>query len=106
MRITIPHTKSTDEVKGSIDKGFDDIFKGLPVGPVQLEDEVRTWAENTLNFAFNAKTPFLTVPVKGWILVEAALVTIEVELPAFLKNFIPEEKISNAVEAGVKGLLA
>lgn len=105
MRIVIPHTKNADDVKGVIDKGFDDIFKGLPVGPVELTDEVRTWVENTLNFSFNAKTPFLTVPVKGWILVEPAQVTIEVELPAFLKNFIPEEKISTAVESGVKGLL-
>ena len=106
MRISIPHNKDAGEVKGIIDRGFDDIFKGLPVGPVELTDEVRTWNDSTLTFAFNAKSAFLTVPVKGWIQVEPATVTIEVELPVFLKNFIPEEKIGNAVETGVKGLLA
>jgi Putative polyhydroxyalkanoic acid system protein (PHA_gran_rgn) len=106
MRITVSHNKTPEEIRARIDRGFDDIFKGLPVGPIQLTDEERVWVGNTLNFAFNAQAAFLTVPVKGWILVEPQLVTIEVELPAFLKNFLPEEKVAAAVESGVKGLLA
>ena len=106
MRISIPHDKNPEEVKSRIDRGFDDIFKGLPVGPIEITDEQRTWAESTLTFFFNARSAFLTVPVKGSILVEPALVTIDVELPAFLKNFIPEEKVAASVESGVKGLLA
>jgi hypothetical protein len=105
MRITVSHTKNPEELKAIIDRGFDDIFRGLPVGPIELTDEVRVWEGNTLNFSFNAKAAFLTVPVKGWILLEPQLVTIEVELPAFLKNFLPEEKVATAVESGVKGLL-
>lgn len=105
MRVTVSHTKNPDEIKANIDRSFDDIFKGLPVGPVQLTDEQRVWVGNTLNFSFNAKAAFLAVPVKGWIAVEPKLITIEVELPAFLKNFLPEEKVKSAVESGVKGLL-
>jgi hypothetical protein len=105
MRITVSHSKNPEELKRSIDQGFDDIFKGLPVGPIQITDEQRTWAGNILTFAFNARTAMLTVPVRGWIQVDPQLVTVEVELPAFLEKFIPEDKVKNSVENGVKGLL-
>ncbi len=105
MRITVSHNKPIDQIRANIDRGFDDIFKGLPVGPVQITDEQRTWVGNTMNFAFNARAAFLTVPVKGWIQVEQQQVTIEVQLPSFLDKMIPEEKVKTAVEAGVKGLL-
>ncbi len=105
MRITVSHNKPPAEIRSNIDRGFDDIFKGLPVGPVQITDEQRTWAGNTMNFSFNAKAAFLTVPVKGWITVEEKQVTIELDLPSFLKNFLPEEKVKTAVESSVRGLL-
>jgi hypothetical protein len=105
MRITVAHNKTVEQIRSNIDRGFDDIFKGLPVGPVQIADEQRTWVGNTMNFSFNARAAFLTVPVKGWIAVEPQQVTIEVDLPAFLGKLIPEEKVKTAVESGVKGLL-
>jgi hypothetical protein len=105
MRITVSHNKNPEEIKANINRGFDDIFKGLPVGPVQITDEQRTWVGDTLNFSFNARAAILTVPVKGWILVEQQQVTIEVELPAFLEKLIPAEKMKSAVESGVRGLL-
>ena len=105
MRITVSHNKDPEEIKRNIDQGFDDIFKGLPIGPIQFDDERRTWVGNTLNFSFNARAAILSIPIKGWILVERQLVTIEVELPAFLEKFIPGEKLKTALEGGVKGLL-
>lgn len=105
MRVTVSHNKSADEVKRLVNRGFDDIFKGMPVGPVQLSNEQRTWVGDTLNFSFDAQAAFITVPVKGWIRVEQQQVTIEVELPTFFQNMIPEEKVKTSLEAGVKGLL-
>ncbi len=105
MRITVTHNKNPEEIKQNIDKGFDDIFRGLPIGPVQFTDEQRTWAGNMLTFSFNARAAILTIPIKGWILLEQTLVTIEVDLPVFLEKFIPEQKLKTAVESGVKGLL-
>jgi len=105
MRITVSHNKNPEEIKRNIDQGFDDIFKGLPLGPIQFADEQRTWVGNTLNFSFNARAAILNIPIKGWILVEQLLVTIDVELPAFLQKFLPEDKLKPAVETGIKGLL-
>ncbi len=105
MRITVSHNKTPAEIKANIDRSFDDIFKGLPMGPVQISEEHRTWVGDTMNFSFHAKAAFIAVPVKGWIAVEPAQVTIEVELPSFLKNFLPEEKVKTAVESRIRGLL-
>src|SRR5438309_7989459 len=98
MRVTVSHNKSVDEVKKSIDRGFDDIFKGLPVAAVQFVDEKRAWNGNNLDFSFNARAGFLNVPIKGFVLVEEKVVTIDIDLPSFLNQFIPEQKVKAAVE--------
>lgn len=105
MRVTVSHNKSPEDIKRQVDRSFDDIFKGMPIGPVQITDEQRTWAGSTLNFTFNARAAFMVIPIKGFILVEQKQVTIEVDLPSFLNQFIPEEKMKTAVEGRVKGLL-
>lgn len=105
MRITVSHNKNAGEVRRSIDKSFDDIFGGLPIGPVQITDEQRTWNGSTMNFNFNARAAFMVVPIKGLVTVEDHLVTLEVDLPAFLNKLIPEETMKTAVEGKVRGLL-
>jgi len=105
MRVTITHTKNPDDVKKKIEAGLDDVFKGLPVGPVKIEDEKRAWTGHKMDFSFTAKAAFMSVPVKGMVLIEPKLLTVDVELPAYLKGLIPEDKVVKSVEAGVKGLL-
>lgn len=105
MRITVSHTKSVEEVRQKVDRGFDQMFQGLPIGAVQLTYQQRAWDGNKLTFSFTAKAGFMNVPVNGWLVVEEKLVTIEVELPSFVSNFIPEAKVQAAVEGQVKGLL-
>ncbi len=106
MKITVSHNKTPDEIRQRVDRGFEQLFQGLPIGPVQVIDQQRTWAGSTLNFSFGAKTPFATVPIKGFVLVEEKQITIDVDLPSFVSNFIPEAKIGAAVEGQVRGLLA
>jgi hypothetical protein len=105
MRITLSHTKRPDEIKRNIDQGFDEIFKGLPIGAVQIVDEQRTWVGSTLTFSFSARAAFMVIPVKGWILVEEKQVTIEVDLPSFFNQLIPEHKTRTSLEGKVRGLL-
>ncbi len=59
-----------------------------------------------MTYSFTAVAGFITVPVTGTVLVEEQLVTIDVNLPSFVSNFIPEAKVKEAVETQVKGLLA
>lgn len=105
MRITVSHNKNPEEIKRNVDRSFDDVFKGLPLGPIQITDEQRTWNGQTMTFSFNAKAAFMAIPIKGWVLVEQKQLTIDVDLPAFLQNMIPEEKMKAAVEGRVRGLL-
>jgi hypothetical protein len=105
MRVTVSHNKNPLEIKRNIDRGIQDVFKGLPVGPVQFTEQQHMWAGDTLNFSFNAVAGFMVVPIKGWVLVEERQVTIDVDLPPFLTNLIPQQRIQNAIEGQVKGLL-
>jgi hypothetical protein len=105
MRVTVSHKKTVDQMKQTVDRGFDEIFKGLPIGAIQILNEQRAWNASTMNFSFTAQAGFLSVPLKGSVLVEAETVTIDVDLPPFLNQFIAEEKLKTSIEGRVKGLL-
>lgn len=105
MRVTVSHNKPVNEVMRSLDRGLDQIFSGLPLGAVQFTDQQRSWDGTTLNFSFTARAGFLNVPLKGWALVEEKQVTIDIDLPPFLEQLIPQEKVRKSVEGQVKGLL-
>jgi hypothetical protein len=105
MRVTVSHNQPKPEVIQRIDRGLDDIFKGATGGVVQITDEQRTWVGDQLNFSFNARAAFMTIPVKGLVIVEDNLVTIDVDLPSFVNNLFPEQKMANGIETRVRGLL-
>jgi hypothetical protein len=105
MRVIVPHQKQPAEIIQNIDRRFDEIFRGLPVGPVQIVDMQRSWAGRTMTFAFNASAGFMSIPIKGFVEVGDREVTVDVDLPAFLSQFLPEDKLKPALEKGVKGLL-
>ena len=105
MRVTVSHKKTVPEVRKALDESVDQLFRGLPIGAVELTDQQRAWSGDTLNFSFTARAGFLNVPIKGWALVESQQVTIDIDLPSFLNQFIPEAKMKTAIEGQVKGLL-
>ena len=105
MRVTVSHNQPKQEVIERIDRGLDDIFKGATGGMVQITDEQRSWVGDQLNFSFNARAAFMTIPIKGLVLVENHLVTIDVDLPSFVNNFLPEQKMATGIENRVRGLL-
>ena len=105
MRVTVSHNQPKQEVIQRIDRGLDDIFKGAAGGMVQITDEQRTWVDNQLNFSFNARAAFVTIPVKGLVIVDDHLVTIDVDLPSFVNNLLPEQKMAAGIETKVRGLL-
>jgi hypothetical protein len=55
-------------------------------------------------YSFAARSGFLNVPVKGLVEVEDRQVVLDIDLPAFLERFIPEQKVRAAVEDRMKGL--
>ena len=105
MRVTISHNKSVEDVKQNMERGFDRIFGGLPIGNVEITDVQRTWTGDQVAFSMTARAGFINVPLKGRMSVEATQVVVELDLPPFVNSFIPEPKIAAAVEQQVRGLI-
>lgn len=106
MRITVSHNKTRQEVMKIVDESTDQMFRGLPGSPIQVLEQQKSWSGDTMNFSLTGKMGMFTAPLRGTVTVTDKDVTIECELPAILKNFIPEQKIQAGIESRVKGLLA
>jgi hypothetical protein len=103
MRITVSHNKSKDQIIQTVDRSFDDLFKGSPLVPIQVTNEKRQWQGSTLVFSFNAKMGLLSAPIKGTVEVTDRDVTIDADLGLLEK--LLGGGMSRAVEGRVKGLL-
>jgi Putative polyhydroxyalkanoic acid system protein (PHA_gran_rgn) len=104
VRVTVSHTKSKEEVMRSIDRSFDDLFRGIGMVPVQFVSENRTWQGSTLSFSVSAKMGILSTPIKGTIEVTDRDLTIDVDL-GLLERLIPQAKAREAISSRVRGLL-
>lgn len=104
MRITISHTRSKEEVMRSIDRSFDDLFRGIGIIPLQFVEERRVWQGSTLNFSAAAKMGLLSTPIKGTIEVTDKDVTIDVDL-GLLERLLPATKVRQSISSRVRGLL-
>jgi hypothetical protein len=103
MRITVSHNKSKDQIIQTVDRSFDDLFKGSPLIPIQVANEKRQWQDSTLVFSFNAKIGLLSAPIKGTVEVTDRDLTIDADLGLLEK--LLGGGMSRAVEGRVKGLL-
>jgi hypothetical protein len=105
MRITVSHNKSKDAVIRSVDRSFDDLFRGVSTVPIQFVEERRSWQGSTLNFLVSAKMGFVSTPIKGTIEVTDTDVTIDADL-GLLERLIPATKAKAAITNRIRGLLA
>jgi Putative polyhydroxyalkanoic acid system protein (PHA_gran_rgn) len=104
MRITVSHNKPKQEVMQAVDRSFDDLFRGIGVFPLKIVNEKRAWNGSTLNFSFDAKTGFLSTPIKGIVEVTDKDITVDADL-GLLEKLFPAKQTSAAVEGRVRGLL-
>ncbi len=105
MRVSISHNKTKEQAMRVVDKSFMDFFGGMPGGALQISDQKKAWDGSTLTFSFTAKMAFFKVPISGTTEVTDHDVIVNVDLPAFLTNMIPEAKLRAGIESNVKGLL-
>ena len=105
MRITVSHTKSKTEVMRSVDRSFDDLFRGMGVIPIQFVGERRSWQGSTLTFSLSAKMGFVSTPMKGTIEVTDRDITIDADL-GLLERLIPATKARDSIASRVRGLLS
>jgi hypothetical protein len=104
MRVTISHNRPKEEVIRTVERSFDDLFKGVGVLPVQLVQEHRSWQGSTLTFAMTAKMGFMSTPIKGTVDVTDRDLTIDVDL-GILERMIPAKKAQEMTTDRVRGLL-
>src|SRR3954452_110455 len=104
MRITVSHTKPKEEVMRSVDRSFDDLFRGIGSMPIQFVEERRNWQGSTLNFSISAKMGFINTPIKGTIEVTDTDLTIDADLGLF-ERLIPATKARDSITSRIRGLL-
>ncbi|HYP14581.1 MAG TPA: polyhydroxyalkanoic acid system family protein [Bryobacteraceae bacterium] len=105
MRVTVSHNKTRQEVKKIVDDSADQMFRGMPGSPVQIQDQQKNWNGDVMDFSLTGKMGIFSAPLKGTVSVTDKDVTVDCELPGILKSFMPEEKVKASIESQVRGLL-
>lgn len=104
MRVTVSHNGRKEEIVRSLDRSFDDLFKGLGPIPLQILNESRKWTGSRMDFSFDAKMGMLSAPIKGFVDVRDKDVTVDADL-GWLERLFPAKQTQAALEGRVKGLL-
>jgi len=104
MRVTVSHNRRKEEIVQSVDRSFDDVFKGFGTFSIQIVNETRKWTGNRMDFSFNAKVGLMSTPIKGFVDVTDKDVTIDADL-GWLERLFPAKQTQAAFAARVKGLL-
>lgn len=104
MRVTVSHNCRKDEIMRSVDRSFDDLFKGFSAVPLQISNEQRRWTGSRMDFSFNAKLGIVSSPIKGFIDITDKDVTVDADL-GWLERLFPAKQAQAALAGRIKGLL-
>ena len=88
----------------SLDRSFEDLFKGFGNVPMKIVNESRRWTGSRMDFSFNAKVGIVSTPIRGYVDVTDRDVTVEADL-GWLERLIAGKQTQAAFESRVKGLL-
>jgi hypothetical protein len=105
MTVIVPHRTTVEEAIGIVDRSADNLFEGVGGGQVELVDRKRDWKGTRMDFSLIARAGFISVPISGTVVVDDVNVTLHCDLPAVVKQFVGEEKVSASVERKVRGML-
>ena len=89
----------------SVDRSFNDLFKGIGTVPIQIVNESRRWTGSRMDFSFDAKVGIVRAPIKGFVDVTDRDVTVDADL-GWLERLFPAKQTQAALEGRVRGLLA
>src|SRR4051794_40532062 len=105
MRVTVSHNGRKEEILRSVDRSFDDLFKGVGSVPIQIVNESRKWTGSRMDFSFDAKVGIVSTPIKGFVDVTDKDVTVDADL-GWLERLFPAKKTQAALAGRLKGLLS
>jgi hypothetical protein len=104
MRVTVSHNGRKEEIVRSLDRSFDDLFKGLGTVPIEIVNRSRKWTGSRMDFSFDAKMGIVSTPIKGFVDVTDKDVTVDADL-GWLERLFPAKQAQAALEGRIKGLL-
>jgi len=104
MRVTVSHNRRKEEIMRSIDRSFEDLFKGFGSVPIQIVNESRKWTGSRMDFSFDAKMGIARTPIKGFVDVTDHDLTVDADL-GWLERLFPAKQTQAALEGRIKGLL-
>jgi hypothetical protein len=104
VRISVSHNKSKEEIIQTVDRSFEDLFRGTSGLPVKLVPQQRSWQGSTLSFAMNASMGFISSPIKGTVEVTDSEIILDVDL-GMLERMIPAKTARDLLSDRVRGLL-
>ena len=104
MRVIIPHDRPKQEMKASVERSLDQLFRGFNLGVIELIEQRKQWSVDTMTFSLTAKFGILRTPIAGSALVTDKEVVLDVDL-GLLGKLIPEESARTQIADRVRGLL-
>jgi hypothetical protein len=105
MRITIAHSKGQQQMMQTVDRAFDEAFRGVVPGPVTISDQQKAWDGSVMRFSLIARMGFIKNPMSGTVEVTEHNVTIDADL-GMLGNLIPAREVQSNLETRLRRLLA
>jgi hypothetical protein len=104
MRITIGHEKSVPQAIEVADRAVDQVFKGLPMGCVEIVGQQKEWSGPVMTFGLTARLGFVKYPMRGTVEVTDKQWIVDVDLMMFGK-LLPN-RAERLIEARWRGLLS
>jgi hypothetical protein len=104
VRITIGHQKSVVQAIEAADQAVDQVFKGLPMGCVEIVGQQKEWTGPVMTFGLTAKLGLLKYPLRGTVEVTNRQWIVDVDLLMFGK-LLPN-RAERLIEARWRGLLS
>jgi hypothetical protein len=104
MRITIGHQKTLPRAIEAADQATDQVFKGFPMGCVEIVGQQKEWNGPVMTFGFTAKLGFVKYPMRGTVEVTDRQWIVDVDLMT-LGRLLPG-KTHRLIEARWRALLS
>lgn len=93
MTAKAEHGGTIESAKARLDESVWTLLEG-----VEAADPKKSWDGDTMSFSFTGKVGFISVPLAGTAAVDATDVTVTMDLPPMVKNFVGEEKVRSVIE--------
>ena len=103
MRVAIAHNKTVAQVIESADQAVDQVFKGLPLGPVEIVEQQKHWNGRVMTFHLTAKVGPFKYPIRGTVEVTEWQCIVDIDLMT-LGKVLPK-KAQKLIEARWRDLI-